>query len=313
MLRQVLLTGLLLGVLSAAGCGMAAPIQPSGDCGAVAREFGAAVYRSEHFAMVHADQAFAEGACQLLEHTRSEFYRQFTEAGFELRPTQGPLEWVTFGDAEEFDRYTSRYEGMDTSWLTAYYSARTNRVAVIRKPPALAAKASAPVSPEGGVLLAVAPGECARLSHEATHQLAFNSGLMSRDSAYPLWLAEGLACNFECDSGGAMGPWRVNPARAERLGGICRSGRMIPLETLVTITSMRGYSNDRAKDLYCQGWGLLRFLFTTRPAELNAYMRSMASNAPARNDARGHLRRFEDAFGPVGVLQAQWTAYAAGM
>src|SRR4029079_18377404 len=59
----------------------------------------------------------------------------------------------------------------------------------------------------------------ATIVHEATHQIAFNSGLQTRYADLPLWLLEGMAVYFEApdldSSRGWTGIGKVNYPRLE--------------------------------------------------------------------------------------------------
>ena len=55
------------------------------------------------------------------------------------------------------------------------------------------------------------------LRHEAAHQLFYRFGVHQRSAANPVWLVEGLACQFETSAGpGAVGPPSTNPLPAIR-------------------------------------------------------------------------------------------------
>src|SRR5436190_8860041 len=65
--------------------------------------------------------------------------------------------------------------------------------------------------------------------HEATHQVAFNTGLHSRIGENPRWVVEGLATVFEApgvrNSGGGNGParTRINHERFMTFGDFSKS------------------------------------------------------------------------------------------
>ena len=54
----------------------------------------------------------------------------------------------------------------------------------------------------------------ATIIHEATHQMAFNTGVHNRFAPTPVWLAEGLGTMFEAPG---VWDWRNHPDRSERI------------------------------------------------------------------------------------------------
>ena len=60
----------------------------------------------------------------------------------------------------------------------------------------------------------------ATIIHEATHQIAFNSGLQTRFADVPLWVSEGMAVFFETPDLQSAKGWRtigaVNTTRLDR-------------------------------------------------------------------------------------------------
>ncbi len=247
-----------------------------------------ATHVSEHFAMVYAPSQTSSAAVQrafgLLERTHEEFYLSMRSAGFAPQPLSERLVWVSFGNAEQFSRYARETERMNLSWLDSYYSSRTNRVVTTR------------CSSE-------------RMTHEAAHQLAFNSGLQTRGVMYPLWVSEGLATNFEADSSGAMGFGRDNPVRRERLLAARAADRLVWLPDFLTLTRPATGELDAANDLYAQSWGVFRFLFAHRRADLRRYLAALSAADPGWRDPSTLEHEIEAAFGSREPLTAAWERF----
>src|SRR5213076_2929676 len=53
------------------------------------------------------------------------------------------------------------------------------------------------------------PFNVATVVHEATHQIAFNSGLHTRQADNPLWLTEGMAMYFETPDLSSKSGWKT--------------------------------------------------------------------------------------------------------
>jgi len=143
-----------------------------------------------------------------------------------------------------------------------------------------------------------------KTTHEAAHQLAFNSGLQRRDAAYPFWVTEGLATSFEAlDLGKPFGPGHPNARRHRTLDHAARRGKLVPLARLLAAFEAPAH-DDRLRELmYAQSWGLFRFLFQRKPAELHGYIQALTRRrwAPEQDDP---LKHFESFFGPVQQVEA---------
>jgi hypothetical protein len=104
-------------------------------------------------------------------------------------------------------------------------------------------------------------------AHEMIHLLAAGSGLMPRHDAFPTWLQEGLAMQFESIRGGR---W-AGIARAHDLR--LPDWRTIqpppPLEPLLRDAGFgRGYSRDP----YAQAWALVYYLRARHPEQFLTFL-----------------------------------------
>lgn len=145
--------------------------------------------------------------------------------------------------------------------------------------------------------------------HEATHQLAFNSGVQSRIATNPFWLSEGLATNFETMSPAVpFGPGQDNRVRRRALRQAAKAGRLDALETFVGRVELVDVDKNQRERLYAQAWGLFSFLFETQRATLQGYMQHVAAGQGGR-DAAALVADFESHFGTtrsVGNAFRQW-------
>ncbi|MFP4107331.1 MAG: DUF1570 domain-containing protein [Phycisphaerae bacterium] len=268
---------------------------------------------TEHFLIVYAtDDYWADRTGQLLERFYDDFYHSFRRAGFRLNRPPHRLVWVGFSMHDQFDAYGFQADKADISWLDGYYSARTNRVAVVRE--------SDPVLPEHldarvqEVAMNLQPSvsgdssdEITRLTHEAAHQLAFNSGLQTRGVLYPLWLSEGLATNLEANPDGEFGIDSANPARARQILRLHAAGELMPLTDFVQLSRLPRSHN--ASDLYAQAWSLMNYLFHHHPDQLRSYMARLSELPVGHRPKAVLLREFEAEFGPIEQLEAQWKTH----
>ena len=160
------------------------------------------------------------------------------------------------------------------------------------------------------------------LRHEAAHQLFYRFGVHQRSAANPVWLVEGLACQFETSAGpGAVGPPSTNPYRLSDLERSAvrrrppqpsdvRSNRpeeqaatWIPLRKLLGQTDLPAASTPDRAALFAESWALVYYLRAQHGVRFAEYLRETASRGPAATDAGAGREpaRFEAFFGPAGA------------
>jgi hypothetical protein len=219
------------------------------------------------------------------------------------------LKWVCFSDGGRFNSYALAADGMDLSWLSGYYSSKTNVVAII-KPHARAymQENRLPAKDVDGSILAITsvPGvhpDAVKIIHEAAHQFAFNTGLQKRRVMYPLWFSEGLATSFE--NGQIFGG---DDVRMQRLAEMYHQGKLIPLNEFVTITRLPA-SGQTQKDIYAQACGLFNFLCEQRSDNLRSYLAELYKLEPGKRSPQVLHGEFVSAFGPIDKLERSWRQF----
>jgi len=285
-------------------------------------------HTSAHFRIYYDTHASAAvSRAELLERTYQRFYSAFGE-GFNLRQVNEPLVCVLFGQSLDFERYAQTADRIDMSWSRGYYSSRTNRVAIFDEQTDRDARKPAQAGDHGKVRMntalatttKVSPSvqdagsaqslNLAKTTHEASHQLAFNSGLQSRGVMYPLWVSEGLATNFELDSdGGPFGPEFDNATRREKLTAANDTNQLFSLEELVTLARLPVGDANQVNIVYAQSWGLFKFLYAHRKAQLMIYLRLLASLPPGARSTAELRQEFVAAFGEPAALEACWRRF----
>ena len=273
-----------------------------------------AVYNSTHFKINHqAETRDAENIAGLLELAYERFDAVFTNKGFILHTPNDKLEWICFAKPEHFNSYAMSADKRDLSWLSSYYSTKTNIVAIV-KPDKIPApqKTHLPDSGEpGSVLLAITmeqpSGDTVKLMHEAAHQLAFNRGLQKRNVMYPLWISEGLATSFEETLSSPR-----ETKRNQRLVEMQKNNRLLPLDEFVTITRLPADA-ELQKDFYAQAYGLFQFASEHRKDSLKNYLAELykLESGPRSKHTLGV--EFVSAFGPVEQINQSWLDYVQGL
>ncbi|MFW6032881.1 MAG: DUF1570 domain-containing protein [Phycisphaeraceae bacterium] len=273
------------------------------------------VYRSAHFVIVHdSEEDEAAARAKLLEQTYRRFAAAVRDAGLSAEGLERKLFCLLFAERSAFDRYALEVDQVDMSWSGGYYSSRTNRVALFDSgdwlPKIIAAGENEEAGGEaamGQVASVDAAMSLAATTHEAAHQLAFNTGLQTRGVMYPLWASEGLATNFESERPGRpFGPAHLNQTRAGDFRQAWRAGRITPLRQFVGLTKVPTSEPMMINAVYAQAWSLFRYLYLEHPSQLGQYLREVADLPRGSRSAEQMRREFEDAFGSAAAVERGW-------
>ena len=298
----------------------ATPARDAARCVALASEMGQPlqVHETEHFLVLSsADDEAATVTGQCLDQVYRRFYEQFSRAGFEPKRPAGKLIWLFLNSYGALEAYGRAADDTEVSWMDAYYSLRTNRVALVmaNAPPTAQARGR----PSGSSSEIAAFGDSdggpgsRTITHELSHQLAFNSELQRRGATNPFWLTEGLATNFEADSPNAVGLKQEDSRYQQQLIEAKAGGRLIPLEEFVGMTEGPVGQKSATRDAYAQSWGMFRYLLESHPDALKKYMAETSSVWLPRQNAESLRRRFIAAFGPVIPLEKDFLRFVDGL
>jgi len=147
-------------------------------------------------------------------------------------------------------------------------------------------------------------------AHEMIHQLAANTGLLARHDAFPNWLHEGFAAQFEVISGGRWAG--VSRAHDLRLPDWRKLSAPLPLERLVRDA---GFGHGYARDLYAQAWALVYYLRTQHPQQFLTFIDLLRSptesaSSPATSPGDRVFHAFQRAFGTdLANLDRNWRVF----
>ncbi|PQO36211.1 DUF1570 domain-containing protein [Bremerella cremea] len=151
------------------------------------------------------------------------------------------------------------------------------------------------------------------VSHEATHQLAANTGLMPADSPIPLWAAEGLATYFESPKQAAWsGIGAVNSERLEWYRELAPLRKISNINFIVSDQIFtRSANNFTTLHAYGQSWALTHFLMEKHFAKLVAYYQELGKLPKASHAKPDELQKvFDKVFGDnKDILEGEWRAY----
>jgi Protein of unknown function (DUF1570) len=153
------------------------------------------------------------------------------------------------------------------------------------------------------------------VTHEATHQLAANSGLMDREKFHVRWAHEGLASYFEAPKDATWsGIGAVNETRLEYYRILALHPEYSKLQFVVT-DRIFDYAGNQftAVAAYGQAWALTHFLMNNRTDQLVQFYREMATDTEdtERDDQWRNklLATFVECFGDMDALELEWQRY----
>jgi len=250
------------------------------------------VRTTSHYVVV-ARQGAAEGYAKIFEEIYRDFVRAFRSRGFHVDEPEFPLVAIVFQDQAGFLKYCRNEGTQALPGMMGYYLSTSNRVAMFERPNASEVDKT--------------------VIHEATHQIAFNTGIHSRLAKHPRWVVEGLATVFEADGvrsrQGTTSPLdRVNRERYLWFGDYSRSRR--------ATQSLSGFIRDDQAfgasilDAYAESWALSFYLIETRPAEYSRYLKQLVKRDPLSGyDGAARLKDFTDTFGEVHALESAYLRF----
>jgi hypothetical protein len=251
---------------------------------------GFRTYHTKHYIICYnTSKPYAEWCGTLFERLHRAFNNYWARRRIELHETQ-PLVACVFRDKKSYQDYGRKELGKGIESMLGYYSLATNRIAMYDllegKPIRSAAQVNALLRRERTV---------ATVIHEATHQLALNSGLHQRYADIPLWLSEGLAIYFETpDLTSTRGWTTIGEVNQVRLRQFRRFDQRRPDDSLLSLvgTDDRFRTTGLATDAYAEAWAFCYFLIRTQRDEFAEYLRILQSKQPL--DSHTPQQRLED-------------------
>ncbi len=269
---------------------------------------------TKHFVVCStAGRVYAEWCGSLFERLHDAFQAYWKDAGLELREAEFPLPAIVLKDRTEFADFATKHDRPDAAQAPGYFSEPTNRIILFDL---TAGQNSTPAKTAGDIRrkLEASPFNVATMIHEATHQLAFNSGLHTRYADNPRWLTEGMAMFFEVPDLDSRSGWktigRVNAPRLKDFRETLRSPReSLPLADL--IRSDASFLNaDQSRAAYSESWALTFFLLKTRRDDAVAYLKSVQRKPLLIADTpEDRLREFQTTFGELDTLERDWKKF----
>ena len=269
---------------------------------------GFKVFESKHYLIFYdTSEAFARWTAQLYERLHDVFYNFWTSNGMKLSAPSTPLIAIIFADSQEYARFCKDELGEAGAAIIGYYSMQSNRVNLFDLTGAddMNQHASKRVSDAAKIRNLLAQPDAARMVativHEATHQLAYNSGMQVRYADMPRWLSEGIAMYFETpDLKNSSGWGSLGKDNSSRLRLIKqRLPRRNPEAIKMMITDDALFTNlEIAEEAYAEAWGLTWLLIKRNPKKFVQYLNVMSQKTPfVWDSSEERMEEFEQCFG----------------
>ncbi|TWU46298.1 hypothetical protein Poly51_56940 [Rubripirellula tenax] len=242
---------------------------------------GFAVYQTQNYVILYnGDERYARQVGGLFEKLHRGFFTFWKNQRWELPEPEFPLVAVVLRDHQAFLSHAGNEIGTRAESVIGYYNLATNHMTTFNVP-----------NWERNV---------ATIIHEATHQLAYNSGMQQRFADNPIWVSEGLAMFFETPDMKNPGNWRsIGAVNRVKLAHWQKYVRYRPDESLATLLSddTRFLNQATATEAYAEGWALTYFLITTKREEYIEYLKKLSEGKPAAvQTPRARIQMFEEAF-----------------
>ncbi len=143
-------------------------------------------------------------------------------------------------------------------------------------------------------------------AHELVHLLAADSGLNPRHDAFPFWLQEGLAMQFEVVRGGRWaGIGRPHDIRLPDWR------RIRPAPALEPLLRDKGFGRGYSRDPYAEAWALVYFLRARRGDQFLKFL-DLLRIPRGGSEPSGYLNTFHRVFGDTASdLEIEWLQYLA--
>lgn len=268
---------------------------------------GFETYSTHHYLICYnTSREYAAWCGALFERLYKGFTNYWTRKGMKLQEPEFPLVAVVFNSAQAYAQYSEKELGKAGGSIVGYYSLRTNRITMYDLTGADSLRAPGDrrgSSAQINLMLSRPEVEqlVATIIHEATHQIAFNSGLQTRFADIPLWVSEGLAVYFETPDLQSSKGWRtIGAVNANRLA---RFREYLPQRPSGSLTSLvmddkRIRDTRTALDAYAEAWALNYYLLHHHSRKYLAYLEQLSTKKPLVWDKpTDRLQEFRAAFG----------------
>ena len=279
-------------------------------------EFGPGfeIVTTKHYVICSgAGKQYGQWCGTLFERLYTAFHSYWKQRGVKLVEPEFPLIALVFADEKQFAAFATKDAGPDVATAKGYYSIGTNRMVLYDLTASNGSGANSQA--EINRRLGSAPFNVATVVHEATHQIAFNSGMHTRYADNPLWLSEGMAMFFETPDLTSKTGWKtvgaLNDLRLRQFRQFAAQRRGADSLTTLLQSDARFTDAERAGDAYAEAWALSYFLIKTKKDAYVDYLNRIAAKPRLTWDKpESRLADFKAAFGDdLPQLDAEFLRY----
>jgi hypothetical protein len=280
---------------------------------------GFKAHQTKHYIICYnTSSGYAAWVGTLYERLYAGFYNYWKKRGAELKEPEFPLAAIVFDTRESYEAYARAELGASTATIIGYYSLQSNLVTMYDLTGVAELKFAGDRNSQVRISQVLsqpnAERNVATIVHEATHQLAFNSGLQTRFSDTPFWVSEGLAVFFETpDLDNARG-WgsigAVNRYNMINFRKYLRTREPGSLGTLLA-EDKRFRDPTTMADAYSEAWALNYYLIKTKPELYAKYLKVLAEQTPlVMQEPAARQEQFVKMFGgDLEKLEAEFLKY----
>jgi Protein of unknown function (DUF1570) len=284
---------------------------------------GFRIHTTQHYLLCYnTSPGYAQWVGALFERLYKGFYNYWTKKGAVLHDPQFPLVALVFDGPQAFQKHAAAELGAGFDSILGYYSLKTNRMTMVDltgvEGQRLGNQRTAGNRIQQILSQPGAERTVATIVHEATHQLAFNSGLQVRFADVPFWVSEGVAIYFETpDLDNAKG-WRsIGSVNQFNLANFRRYLPSRPAGSLPQLLMEDKRFRDPAavNSAYAEAWALNYFLLRTRDETYVRYLQALAGQTPLVTvTPEERLKQFQEFFGEdLAALEAEFLRHMRGV
>jgi Protein of unknown function (DUF1570) len=250
------------------------------------------LFVSEHYlAIGNGTERFLRNVLHDCELVASAYREHFRVRGFDVKPPTVLMSIVALANKRDFVAFVPDDIKATAAAAAGVYNRKSNQLIVFLG-----------FSPQD---------DRAKLTHEATHQLTFNTGLLARDGDVPKCIVEGFGCYGECHNADRRpDPGQRNFVYMDTLKQRrhLKTG-WIPLAKLLLIDGLLipgAFAMDVAL-AYAESWILVHYLMND-PSRLPGF-RSYLAAIKGRRDPTTRLADAKEHLGDLAVLESDLKRY----
>ena len=277
---------------------------------------GFEVLQTHHYLICYnTSRDYAAWCGALFERLYMAFTNFWSRKGMKLHEPEFPLVAIVFNSRESYVEHSQKELGKSAEAIVGYYSLRSNRITMYDLTGLESLRTAGGrrgSSAQINRVLAEPAAEqvVATIVHEATHQIAFNSGMQTRFADIPLWVSEGLAVYFETPDLQSAKGWRtigaVNEPRLAKFREYLVTRPAGSLKSLIS-DDTRIRTARTALDAYAEAWALNYYLIQKHPREYLDYLKKLAAKKQLLWDNPAErLQEFQASFGDLDQLDADF-------